>query len=308
MQTTTLHQENDSVNDRKLLEALTRSKVYRQYECTFAEATGLPLTLRPVEFFGLPFHGKQNENGFCAFLAGGKSLCALCLQTQGRCSANPGEQPRSIQCPFGLTETTVPVRMGERVIGFLATGQVFTQLPKLTTFKKASARLFPTGSAAEKKATKLWKKTPSVGPTKYDATVQLLNFFAKQLSALSNQIVIEEGNAEASVVSRARAYIAAHKSEALSLATVAQAAGVSVFHFCKLFHKSTGLSFTDFVARARIEDARKGLLNPNRRISEIAYDVGFQSLTQFNRTFQRIFGQSPSEYRDKLSTRAALVL
>ena len=85
MQTTALNQENNSINDKKLLEAFAHSQVYRQYERTFTEATGLPLTLRPVEFFGLPFHGKKNENGFCAFLAGGKSSCTLCLQTQGRC-------------------------------------------------------------------------------------------------------------------------------------------------------------------------------------------------------------------------------
>ena len=73
-----------------------------------------------------------------------------------------------------------------------------------------------------------------------------------------------------------------------------------------MFRKSTGLNFTDYVARARMEDAKKGLLNPNRRISEIAYDIGFQSLTQFNRTFNRIFGQSPSDYRHKISGHAAL--
>jgi AraC-like DNA-binding protein len=54
------------------------------------------------------------------------------------------------------------------------------------------------------------------------------------------------------------------------------------------------------VARVRLEDARNRLLNPNLRISEIAYDVGFQSLTQFNRTFKRVLGQSPSEFRDHL--------
>jgi AraC-like DNA-binding protein len=47
------------------------------------------------------------------------------------------------------------------------------------------------------------------------------------------------------------------------------------------------------------------LLNPNRRISEIAYDVGFQSLTQFNRTFRRIYGQSPSEFRARLHPKTA---
>ena len=46
-----------------------------------------------------------------------------------------------------------------------------------------------------------------------------------------------------------------------------------------------------------MEDAKAQLLNPNRRISEIAYDVGFQSLTQFNRMFKRVFGQSPTEFR-----------
>ena len=74
------------------------------------------------------------------------------------------------------------------------------------------------------------------------------------------------------------------------------------FHFCKVFHKSTGLKFTDYVARVRLEDPRNRLLNPNLGISEIAYDVGFQSLTQFNRTFKRVFGQSPTEFRAHLAS------
>ena len=305
MQTTALPKESNQPNDKQLLEALIRSKTYRQYERTFNEATGLPLTLRPVEFFGLPFQGKKNENAFCAFLAGGKSSCSLCLQTQGRCSSNPGESPRSIQCPFGLTETTVPVRLGERVIGFLATGQVFTRSPKMGTFKKSIPRLFPIGSAAEKKAAKLWKQSPSMAPTRYEATVQLLNFFAGQLSTLSNNIVLEQENSEPPIVTRARQFIAQNKTESLSLAAVAKAAGASVFHFCKVFKKATGLKFTAYVARVRLEEARTRLANPNLRVSEIAYDVGFQSLTQFNRTFRRIIGQSPTAYRDKLGVRGA---
>jgi AraC-like DNA-binding protein len=301
MQTNTaLQREVEGNNDKKLIEALARSKVYRQYERTFSEATGLPLALRPVEYFGLPFHGKKNENSFCAFLADGKGSCTLCLQTQGRCASNPGEQPRSIQCPFGLTETTVPIRLGQRVIGFLATGQVFTRAPILRVFKKSIRRLFKKGSASEKKALELWKKTPFIAPSKYEATVQLLNFFAKQLSALSNQIVVEQENAEPVIIRKAREFIAKNKTEILSLGGVAKAAGASVFHFCKVFRKATGLKFTDYVARVRLEDARSRLLNPNLRISEVAYDVGFQSLTQFNRTFHRIFGQSPTEYRAHL--------
>jgi len=115
--------------------------------------------------------------------------------------------------------------------------------------------------------------------------------------------VLERQNAEPPLVQKAREYIEKHKSEELSLADVAKAAGASVFHFCKVFHKATGLKFTDYVARVRLEDARNRLLNPNLRISEIAYDVGFQSLTQFNRTFKRVFGQSPSQFRARMSSR-----
>jgi AraC-like DNA-binding protein len=132
--------------------------------------------------------------------------------------------------------------------------------------------------------------------------VRLLTFFAEQLSAFANQIMLEQQNAEPPLVQKAREYIEKRKNEELSLADVAKAAGASVYHFCKVFHKATGLKFTDYVARVRLEDARTRLLNPNLRISEIAYDVGFQSLTQFNRTFKRVFGQSPTEFRARVSS------
>jgi AraC-like DNA-binding protein len=51
----------------------------------------------------------------------------------------------------------------------------------------------------------------------------------------------------------------------------------------------------------RTERAKNLLLNPNLRVSEIAYEVGFQSLTHFNRVFKRILGRSPTDYRAQLS-------
>jgi AraC-like DNA-binding protein/ligand-binding sensor protein len=292
-----------ALSDKQLLEALSRSKVYRQYERTFNAATGLPLALQPVESFGLPFRGKRNENSFCAFLAEGKGTCTLCLQTQGHVNNQPGDQPRSIQCPFGLTETRVPVQLGDRVIGFLATGQVFTRAPQSSTFKKAISRVLPSNAAAQRKAARLWKQSPEMEASRYAATVQLLGFFAKQLSAASNQIRMEVTTAEPVVVTKAREFIARNKAEPLTLSLVSKAAGSSMFHFCKVFKSATGLRFTEYVSRLRLEDAKQRLLNPNARVSEVAFDVGFQSLTQFNRSFNRVIGLSPREFREKLMAR-----
>jgi AraC-like DNA-binding protein len=103
------------------------------------------------------------------------------------------------------------------------------------------------------------------------------------------------------VIIRAKEYIRQNQAEELSLGMVAKAVNTSTFYFCKLFKKATGLNFTDYVSRVRIEKAKNLLLNPHLRVSEIAYEVGFQSLTHFNRVFKKIIGQSPTVYRSQLN-------
>lgn len=96
---------------------------------------------------------------------------------------------------------------------------------------------------------------------------------------------------------KARKFIAEHSGEELSLRKVAKTANVSANHLSEKFKEVTGVNFVDYVALIRFEEACNLLLNSNRRISEIAFAVGFQSLSQFNRVFKRLSGKSPSEYR-----------
>jgi AraC-like DNA-binding protein len=205
-----------------------------------------------------------------------------------------------VTCPFGLTETAVPLKLGEKMIGFLRIGQVLRRSPNRTDTAKVGRALTRAGARFTPEIRRAWEKNPVLLPERYNAIVRLLTFFAEQLSALSNQLLVEQRNEEPLLVAKARSYIDQHKTEQISLKGVAAAAGASVFHFSKVFHKSTGLTFTNYVARVRAEGARTQLLNPSARISEVAYDAGFQSLTQFNRTFKRVFGQSPSQFRGQL--------
>ena len=119
---------------------------------------------------------------------------------------------------------------------------------------------------------------------------------------VSNQVFIQQENAEPPVIKRAKEYIREHQAEKLSLSSVAKAVNMSAFYFCKMFKKITGINFTDYLSRVRIEKAKNLLLNPNLRVSEIAFEVGFQSLTHFNRVFKKILGQSPTDYRAQLLT------
>ena len=234
-----------SDSNKQLIDTLRRSKVFRRYEQVFSEATGLPLTLRPVDYWQLEHDGKKHQNRFCAMLAERPATLAVCLQAHQDIIDHTGLIPHTVTCPFGLTETAIPVTLGAKIIGYLRIGSVLRHTPAKSDSSKVSRELERHGVRFTGEIRKAWEKTPLIPSDKYNATVRLLTFFAEQLSALANQIVLEQSNAEPPLVLKAREYIEKHKSEEFSLADAAKAAGASVFHFCKVFHRATGLKFTD---------------------------------------------------------------
>jgi AraC-like DNA-binding protein len=107
----------------------------------------------------------------------------------------------------------------------------------------------------------------------------------------------ERIQAEPAKIWKARNFIHEHSDEELSLTQVAKAVNISGNHLSEKFKQVTGVNFVEYIARTRFEKARDLLRNPNLRVSEIAFAVGFQSLSQFNRVFKRFSGKSPTEYR-----------
>lgn len=71
--------------------------------------------------------------------------------------------------------------------------------------------------------------------------------------------------------------------------------------FCRWFKKSLGNSFVTYVNTARVEKACQLLSNSNISITDIAFSVGFESLSHFNRTFLKLKHVSPSQYRKSIS-------
>jgi len=103
--------------------------------------------------------------------------------------------------------------------------------------------------------------------------------------------------AEPAKIWKARRYIQEHSEEALSLMAVARFVNMSPNHLSEKFKEVTGVKFVDYIARRRFDRACALLQNRHLRISEIAFEVGFQSLSQFNRVFKRFAGKSPTAYR-----------
>lgn len=83
----------------------------------------------------------------------------------------------------------------------------------------------------------------------------------------------------------------------LSLGDLAAAANLSPFHFLRLFRRVTGTTPHQYLVGARLRRASRMLLDTARPVTDIAYDVGFEDLSNFVRTFHRHVGCSPRAYR-----------
>jgi AraC-like DNA-binding protein/ligand-binding sensor protein len=290
------------LGNKQLVEKLTRSAIYRDYARAFSTATGMPLAMRAVEHWQPALRGAPNENPFCALMARSNRVCAACLEVQRKLTEKAGDRSRTVTCFAGLSDSAVPVRVGDQLIGFLETGQVLLNQPSKFRFDQAARKLVDWGVHVDLgKTREAYFHTKVLTKKQYRSMLRLLEIFARHLSILSNQIAVENSAAEPIAIARAKQFIAQNQDGAICLASVAKAVSTSTFYFCKLFKRVTGLTFTDYLARIRIEKAKTLLLDPNRRVSEVAYDVGFQSLTHFNRVFRKIVRQSPSSYRQSVS-------
>ncbi len=124
---------------------------------------------------------------------------------------------------------------------------------------------------------------------------------ANQIRQLSSR---DRERAEPVEIWKARKFIHEHSDDELSLTKVAKFSNISGNHLSEKFKEVTGFNFVDYIARKRVGKARDLLWNSNLRISEIAFAVGFQSLSQFNRVFKKLTEKSPSQFRAAHKKRA----
>jgi AraC-like DNA-binding protein/ligand-binding sensor protein len=299
------------VADRELIEKLKTASFYQVYQNAFRTATGLPLVLVSADSRGFnPCHASANQNPFCRSINTGAANCEECVLAQNRAIAGARERAQTVDCFAGMKETAVPLRLGKRVVGYLKTGQVFTKAPLKAKSAELKKTLLAEGHPADevKELITQWSKTPVFAGERYDAMITLLSAFGLQLATLMNRILLENRPIEPEAVRKAKQFILGRLDERISLERVAQEVNVSTYYFCKIFKQSTGMTFTEYVNRLRIESAKCELLKPDRRITEVAYDVGYQSLSQFNRSFLKIVGESPTEFRKNMSSVKSAVL
>jgi AraC-like DNA-binding protein len=124
-----------------------------------------------------------------------------------------------------------------------------------------------------------------------------LHTISDNLVPLSMTPVEKVSESEGVRISTIYNYIMQHYDSMISLEDVAAEAHMTPQAFCRYFKKHTGHTFVTFLNEMRINEACKKLANGRcDSISTVAYTTGFNSITNFNRVFKSVTGNSPREY------------
>lgn len=103
---------------------------------------------------------------------------------------------------------------------------------------------------------------------------------------------------------RARDRIDRHYAEPLDLTELARTAGVSKYHFHRLFVATYGMTPTAYLSRRRVERAEDLLRATNLTVTEVCHAVGFSSLGSFSTRFRLVVGEGPREFQRRWGGKA----
>jgi AraC-like DNA-binding protein len=145
-------------------------------------------------------------------------------------------------------------------------------------------------------------------PTKESTENQTADRFFQSLAAISMESAAQPDEfwlpqAQSTELRAALNHTLLHLDETLTVSAVAQAVSVSERTLARRFAEEIGMTWSHYLRRARLIRAMELLATPEPQIIDIAYAVGFNSISAFNHAFREFSGETPSSYRKRASIR-----
>lgn len=128
------------------------------------------------------------------------------------------------------------------------------------------------------------------------ADEKLLDVEVQKQYATSN-LTREDGEAYLQILQEVMQSVKPYKNDTISITELARITNIPPRYLSQIINQYVGKSFFDFVNSYRVAEAKIQLQDPEIRISEVMYDIGFSSRSSFNMAFKKITGQTPSQYR-----------
>lgn len=197
---------------------------------------------------------------------------------------------------------TVVVQMKEDFLG-----SMFLQAPELRDcrklFHRAKSALAFSGETKQRIG-RMMRRLPDLSPFhRLMALLEILQLMAasSEVEALKAEpIANEETHKEQARLQQIHRMVEDRFPLRIETADVASALHITTAAFCRYMQRQTGATFTDYVNKYRINQAKK-LLLMGCNVTEACYESGFENLSHFNRTFKKFAGVNPGEFKKALN-------
>lgn len=284
---------------RALFEKLGELPSWLRFREDFAAATGLRIEL--VDELGHSAGSPGTGSPACGLIQSDPAGESLCRRFRQRLLERASKEGRLVTdcCDAGARETAVSLRVAGMQVGYLVFHGTWDEPPGTAALSRAMHLLGRAGAKVGREDLQMALSSVRVLPKRVlDAYCHWLQLAAREIAAALTDQANTPPDRLPAAVQKACGLIRSQAIDGtVSLPSIARQCGVSTGHLSRQFHRATGLTFTDYVARFRAEQARNFLETTDKNVTEAAMASGFNSLSQFHRVFRQVYGHSPREVR-----------
>lgn len=130
--------------------------------------------------------------------------------------------------------------------------------------------------------------------------VELLDTFKEYLKENMRGVEQTAEATENNAINVAKSYINSHYMEDINLNVMADVVHMNPYYFSTFFKKYSGVNFKEYISKVRVEKSIQYMVSTDKKLYEIATLVGFSDARSFGEAFQRIYGETPNEYRKRI--------
>ena len=281
---------------RALLERLLRLPQVSMFVDDFRTLTNLDLQL--LDEFGSLISTEVSRGPLCQAVQQSPEGRKFCNRTRQRLLDRGNDATASCTCDAGLNEISIPLQISGQTVGFFAFRGFRHGPVRADEMKRFTHLLDKFGvRLASAQHRSLLDASPAISREAAEAMARIVSAMARHFGFLASHHFHKDQKPLPALAHRARRHIRAHGlTGPCRIQDVARACGVSPAHLSRVFHQSTGLAISEYLARFRVDHVLGLLKNRRMPVTEIAFASGFQTLSQFNRTFKRIVGCAPTSF------------
>jgi AraC-like DNA-binding protein/ligand-binding sensor protein len=279
----------------------TESDAFRTFSNIMVNLTGLAISLYTPDGSHIRQYAVTiNKNPLCTLIRANSAGLTCCHDSEKKRFSEVAVSRQAIcnNCHAGFVEIAIPVTHQGKVIVIISSGQILP-IPSCEEGFQQFMPLCEKFKISPKDLRDAYYKCVYLNEDKINAAMQLMTFFAEYLCTMTQKIIDAETEDSTAIIIAAKKYINDQIAKELSLPNVANHINRSPGYLSRNFERTVGETFTAYVQQVRIEKVQHKLLHSSLSITEIALECGFNSISQFNRTFRKYNDCTPRTFRSR---------